>query len=70
MQKSGKCSYKLGDKMVQKKRYLRPEEAMKAADLMNLDVSKLHYFSAYKCTTCHFFHIGKNNKTKENWGNQ
>jgi hypothetical protein len=56
--------------MVQKKRYLKPEEAIKAADLLNLDVSKLHYFSAYKCTTCHFFHVGKNNKIREDWGKQ
>jgi rubrerythrin len=69
MQKSSKCSYKYGDKIIHKKRYLRPEQALESARKLNEDPSKIHYFSAYKCTMCNFFHVGKNNKVKppKNW---
>jgi len=64
MQKSSKCEYRYGEKVFKKKRYLRPEDAMKSAKKLNEDPSKLHYFVAYKCTTCLYFHVGKSYKEK------
>jgi len=44
MQKSSKCSYKYGDKIIHKKRYLRPEQVLESARKLNEDPSKIHYF--------------------------
>ena len=42
-----------------KKKYLRPEEAIKAANRLNSLPNRIHVVAPYKCTTCHFFHVGK-----------
>jgi hypothetical protein len=70
MQKSSKCTYKIGEMVREKKKYLRPEEAIKSADMLNEDVTKLHLFSAYKCTTCYFFHVGRSNKINPNYASE
>ncbi len=65
MQKSSKCSHFVGGKETPKKKYLKVEDAVASAKKLSEDPSKIHLFSAYKCTTCHFFHVGRNNKVKE-----
>jgi hypothetical protein len=67
MEKSNKCSYKLGEKNFDKKKYKTPEEAIQSASKLSNDPSKMHTFAAYKCETCHFFHVGRTNKLKESW---
>lgn len=60
----------MGDLLKVKKKYLRPEEAIKSAAKLNGDNSKIHMFSAYKCTTCHFFHVGRNHKINPNYASE
>jgi hypothetical protein len=47
-----------------KKKFLKPEEAIKAANRLNAKDNVLHKVEAYKCTTCLRFHIGKTKKKK------
>ena len=68
MQKSNKCGYKMGEFTREKKKYLRPEEAIESTKKLNSDPSKLNLFVAYKCTTCYCFHVGKSHKTNPNYG--
>ena len=70
MQKSSKCTYKMGEAIKEKKKYLRPEEAMESAKKLNEDKTKLHVFSAYKCITCHFFHVGRTHKINPNYASE
>lgn len=65
MRKSSKCKYTIGGVVKDKVKYLRPEEAMRVAKLINeKDASKIHVMVAYKCTTCFFFHIGRSHEIK------
>lgn len=66
MQKSANCSYKRNGETIQKKKFLKVDEAVAAADSQNKKVSNIHLFTAYKCTTCFFFHIGKSHKLNPN----
>lgn len=70
MQKSSKCTYKMGEVITQKKKYLRPEEATESAKKLNEDQTKLHLFAAYKCTSCHFFHVGRSHKINPNYASE
>lgn len=42
-----------------KKKYLKPEQAIAEADRLNKLPKQIHKLLPYKCTTCHFFHIGR-----------
>jgi hypothetical protein len=70
MQKSSKCTYKMGEVVKEKKRYLRPEDAIESAAKLNEDKTKLHIFAAYKCTTCHFFHVGRSHKINPRYASE
>jgi hypothetical protein len=59
MRKSNKCSYKIGINERKKRKFLRPEEAMKEADRLNNQPNLIKKFVAYKCTVCYFFHVGR-----------
>jgi hypothetical protein len=62
MQKSHKCKYKIGVNEIQKKKFLKPEDAIAMANFLNTKPNIIHTMVAYKCTTCHFFHIGRSTK--------
>lgn len=70
MQKSNKCTYKMGVVIKQKKKYIRPEEATESAKKLNEDQTKLHLFAAYKCTSCNFFHVGRSHKINPNYASE
>ena len=70
MQKSSKCTYKMGEAVKEKKRYLRPGDAIESAAKLNEDKTKLHIFAAYKCTTCHFFHVGRSHKINPRYASE
>ena len=59
MRKSNKCEYTIGVNTRKKRKFLRPEEAMAEASRLNLLPHVIKKCVAYKCTTCHFFHVGR-----------
>lgn len=59
MIKSNKCDYKIGAMERKKKRYLTPELAIAAAIKLNALPNIIKKFIPYKCTVCHFFHVGR-----------
>lgn len=62
MRKSNKCEYKIGVNTRKKKRFLRPEDAIAEAEMVNKQPNVLKKFIPYKCTVCHFFHIGRSSE--------
>ena len=65
MRKSNKCSYKIGIKEKKKVKFLKPEEAIKEADFLNSKPNIIKKYVPYKCTVCHFFHIGRSWEDKK-----
>lgn len=59
MRKSNKCEYTIGVNTRKKRKFLRPEEAMEEASRLNSLPHVIKKCVAYKCTTCHFFHVGR-----------
>lgn len=59
MRKSNKCEYTIGVNTRKKRKFLRPEEAMDEATRLNSLPHVIKKCVAYKCTTCHFFHVGR-----------
>ena len=59
MRKSNKCEYTIGVNTRKKRKFLRPEESMEEAARLNLMPHVIKKFVAYKCTKCHFFHVGR-----------
>lgn len=59
MRKSNKCKYKIGVNEFSKRKYLRPEQAIAMANSLNSKPNSIHKTVAYKCTVCHFFHVGR-----------
>src|SRR6185312_16776240 len=66
MIKSNKCNYKIGMNERKKKKYLTPEQAITAANQLNALPNTIKKFKPYKCTVCHFFHIGRSHEDIEN----
>lgn len=62
MRKSGKCEYTIGVNTRKKKKFLRPEEAIDEVNRLNNLPNVVKKFIAYKCTTCHFFHVGRSSE--------
>lgn len=62
MRKSSKCNYKIGVNIRNKKKFLKPEDAIKEAERLNKMPNVIKKFVAYKCTTCFFFHVGRTNE--------
>lgn len=67
MRKSNKCSYSIGPYKKDKRKFLRPEDAINESKKLNMRESTLHLYQAYKCTVCHFFHIGRSNVLNDNY---
>ena len=59
MRKSNKCEYTIGVNKKKKRKYLKPEEALAEAARLNSLDHVIKKCVAYKCTTCHFFHVGR-----------
>lgn len=59
MRKSNKCEYTIGVNTRKKRKFLRPEEAMEEASRLNSLPHVIKKCVAYKCTACHFFHVGR-----------
>lgn len=59
MRKSNKCEYTIGVNTRKKRKFLRPEEAVKEAERINKLPHVIKKCVAYKCTVCHFFHVGR-----------
>ena len=66
MRKGSKCkvyshtNVETGEQILKdKKKYLRPEQAIAEADRLNKLPKQIHKLFPYKCTSCHFFHIGR-----------
>ena len=59
MRKSSKCEYTIGVNTKKKRKYLRPEEAVEEANRLNALPHVIKKCIPYKCTTCHFFHVGR-----------
>ena len=68
MQKSSNCSYYRAGKEIKKRRFLHPDDAIREVKKLNMKPNRIHIMSAYKCTTCQMFHIGKSHKLKESTG--
>lgn len=62
MRKSFKCQYTIGVNTKNKKKFLRPEDAIAEADKINRMPQSIKKVIAYKCTTCQFFHIGRSSE--------
>lgn len=62
MFKSNKCDYTIGTNKVVKKKYLTPDLAIKQANYLNTLPNIIKKFVPYKCTVCHFFHVGRSNE--------
>lgn len=49
-----------GEKVFRDKtKYLKPESASIDAQKLNDSPKQIHKVYAYKCTSCHFFHVGR-----------
>ena len=59
MRKSNKCKYTIGVNTRDKKKYLKPEDAINEANRVNSFPNNIKKMVPYKCTVCHFFHIGR-----------
>lgn len=73
MNKSDKCTYTIGVNEIAKKKFLHVGDAVSAANFQNQRPTTIHLFAPYKCTKCHFFHIGKTKKLKQEdsiWNNK
>lgn len=62
MRKSSKCRYKIGLLEKNKKKFLKPEEAIAECEKLNAQPNTIRKYIPYKCTTCHFFHIGRSSE--------
>lgn len=65
MRKSSKCKYTIGVNTLSKRKYLKPEMAIEMADKINAMPNAIHKTVAYKCTVCHFFHVGRSTELLE-----
>lgn len=65
MIKSNKCDYQIGSNKVVKKKYLTPQLAIKKAEFLNSLLNVIKRFKPYKCTVCHFFHVGRSQEDIE-----
>lgn len=57
---TGKSIYKA------KRKFLTPEQAIHAAEVTNSHFNQIHKAVPYKCTNCHFFHIGRDSEILKN----
>ena len=70
MFKSNKCNYTITGpngkvETKDKIKYLKVDDAVAAAKMMNEKPKTLHKFVPYKCTKCFFFHIGKSTQINQ-----